>query len=238
MTETDAKDVYSKRFEDLSYAAQWQLHQPWAGDIHVSMVADLDYDATYTLAGNWLGWATKCQALLKSVFGNDSPHYFNFTGALTSILEKRHDHLMLEAMANQLVWLFDSAKDDFDRGYVAADLRGAISGEVLGDFIQLAKRALEDGYKDVAAVLAAAALEDALKRYAESSDLDVEGKEMSQVINAIKSKGLLAGNQNKVLRAMPKIRNDAMHADWENVSDASVNSMIGFTETFLLRNFP
>ena len=144
---------------------------------------------------------------------------------------------MLEAKANQLVWLFDAAKDDFDHGYVVAELRNAISGEVLGDFVKLAKRALDSGKKDVAAVLAAAALEDALKRYAETNDLDVEGKDMSQVINGIKSKGLLSGNQNKILKAMPKIRNDAMHADWQNVSDTSVSSMIGFTERFLLTSF-
>jgi len=53
-------------------------------------------------------------------------------------------------------------------------------------FVLLAKSALENNQKDVAAVLASAALEDALKRYASLHGLDVAGKEMQDVINALK----------------------------------------------------
>jgi hypothetical protein len=58
---------------------------------------------------------------------------------------------------------------------------------------------LEEGNKDVAAVLACAALEDALKRYATLNDLDVQDQSMQQVVGALKSKGLVSGAQKILL---------------------------------------
>ena len=106
-----------------------------------------------------------------------------------------------------------------------------------GDFIVLAKQSLAEGYKDVAAVLASAALEDSLKRYAIANGLSVDDGSMTGVINALKSKGLVSGAQKSLLDAMPKIRNYAMHADWEKISEPDVNSIIGFVEQFLLNKF-
>ena len=65
---------------------------------------------------------------------------------------------------------------------VQSEARGA----VLGDFLDLAHKALDEGEKDVAAVLACAALEDALKRYASDLGLEVQDKDMSQVVKCPK----------------------------------------------------
>jgi hypothetical protein len=67
----------------------------------------------------------------------------------------------------------------------------------------------------VAAVLPSAALEDALKRYASLRGLNVDGKVMQEVINALKAKGLVGGSQKSLLDSMPKVRDAAMHADWQ-----------------------
>jgi len=37
---------------------------------------------------------------------------------------------------------------------------------------------------------------------------------MSDVVGALKAKGLVGGAQKTLLDTMPKIRNFAMHADW------------------------
>jgi hypothetical protein len=112
-----------------------------------------------------------------------------------------------------------------------------VSGEVFGDFVALAKQALSEGNKDVAAVLACAALEDALKRFALANDLLVSDKSMQDVVNALKGSGLVGGAQKSLLDNMPKIRNSAMHADWDKLSEPVVNSVIGFVEQFLLTKF-
>ena len=181
----------------------------------------LDAGETRSL-GTYLGWATSAQSLIKAVFGEHSPHYTNFTEVLNK-----------SQTTTGTIGIFKSAKEDFEGGYVFnVDLR--ISGEVFGDFIVLAKHSLAEGHKDVAAVLACAALEDALKRYAVAEGLNVDDKSMTEVINALKSKGLVSGSQKSLLGAMPKLRNDALHAEWEKISEPEVNSVIAFVEQFLL----
>jgi Domain of unknown function (DUF4145) len=184
---------------------------------------------THVEQGQWQGWATSSQSLILAVFGAKSPHYENFT--------KVYNHSRgADQSLNTLNAIFRSAKEDFEGGYVfEVDLR--VSGEVFGDIVALARRSLAEGNKDVAAVLACAALEDALKRFAAVKELDVNEKNMEQVVNALKSAGLVSGAQKTLLEAMPRIRNFAMHADWTKISEPDVNSVIGFVEQFLLTKF-
>lgn len=184
---------------------------------------------THAPSGVWEQWATSAQSLIRAVFGEDSPHYTNFVDAYKAC-DGYDYHLSV------LKGVFLSARQDFDGGYVFnVDLR--VSGEVFGDFIAMAKQSLSQGHKDVAAVLACAALEDALKRYATDAGLEVREKTMHEVVGALKSKGLVAGAQKTLLDTMPKIRNFAMHGDWAKLSEPDVNGVIGFVEQFLLSHF-
>lgn len=47
----------------------------------------------------------------------------------------------------------------------------------------------------------------------------------------------MEGAMKSMLDAMVSIRNKALHADWGNISDADVNSVIGYVEQFLLNKF-
>ena len=60
-----------------------------------------------------------------------------------------------------------------------------------------------------------AALEDALKRYARENNLGVDDKVMQEVVSALKTKGLVSGAQKSLLNTMPKLRDFAMHANWD-----------------------
>ena len=132
--------------------------------------------------------------------------------------------------------IFIAAKEDYEGGYLF-NLDSLISGEILGNFVALAKVALKENNKDVAAVLAAAALEDALKKFASLNELDVNDKVMQEVVSALKAKGLVSGAQKSLLDTMPKLRDYAMHANWDKIKPEDVSSIIGFVEQFLLSNF-
>lgn len=86
-------------------------------------------------------------------------------------------------------------------------------------------------------VLACAALEDALKRVAIKENLNVDDKDMSDVINALKTKGVIKGAQVPIVQSYVKLRNKAFHAEWDKIDKESVSSVIGFTEQFILSNF-
>lgn len=212
------KEMFSRRFTEL--AASFGAIQ------FVGPAYDLE---RYNEFGQWRQWATSAQSLIRAVFGEESPHYRNFTTS--------YGHCNgYEGSINGMRAVFLAAKDDFDGGYVFdVDLR--VSGEVFGDFVVLARHALSEGYKDVAAVLASAALEDALKRYAITQGLDANDKSMQDIVNLLKGAGLVGGAQKTLLDAMPKLRNFALHAQWEKLTEPDVNSIIGFVEQFLLSKF-
>ncbi len=180
--------------------------------------------------GHWQRWSTSVLNLLENAFGQ-SVHYQNFRKIYddsSGLPLKKH----LEAARG----VFDAAKEDYEGGHVFS-LEKAVSGEVFGDFVILAKRSLSEGFKDVAAVLACAALEDALKRYARAERLNVDEADMQQVVNALKSEGLVSGAQKTLLDPMPKIRDFAMHANWNKITPESVRGIIGFVEQFLIEKF-
>ena len=60
---------------------------------------------------------------------------------------------------------------------------------------------------------------------------------MVEVVNALKSAGLVLGAQKSLLDAMPRVRNHAMHVQWVEITEPDVNSILGFDEQFLLTKF-
>ena len=188
-----------------------------------------DYGVRYVQSGVWEKWATSVESLIKAACGMDSPYYESFIKARKACSE-------FEDQLRILAGIFQSAKEAFEGGYLF-DVEREVSAEIFGDFVVLAKQALAEDNKDVAAVLAAAALEDALKRYAASNGLDVDDAPMSRIVGALKSKGLVSGAQKSLLTAMLQMRNHAMHAKWEKIEKPDVNGLIGFVEQFLLTHF-
>jgi hypothetical protein len=183
----------------------------------------------YVESESWEKWSTSVLNLLQSAFGEHSIHFKNF--------KKIHDNFNGSPSKYEAArGVFAAAKEDYEGGHIFS-LETAISGEIFGDFVALAKQALSEGHKDVAAVLACAALEDALKRYARLQKLDVDDEVMQKVVAALKSQGLVSGAQKTLLDTMPKIRDYAMHANWSKLTPADVNGVIGFVEQFLLTNF-
>ncbi len=180
-------------------------------------------------SGEWYEWATSVLNLLQRAFGAESAHLQNFQRIYDSFTGWESD---VEAAKG----VFRAAKADYDGGYIF-NLETAISGEIFGDFVALAKRSLAEGHKDVAAVLACAALEDVLKRFATRHSCDIADRSMQDVVGALKAKGLVGGAQKTLLDAMPKIRDYAMHAEWTKIGPADVNSVIGFVEQFLISHF-
>jgi hypothetical protein len=174
-------------------------------------------------------WASSAMHLVASVFGPDTPHYRNLAAAYENFRGYASDVPPMRGV-------FLAAKSDYDGGYLFS-LQAAVSGEIFGDFVTAAKAALSGGQKDVAAVLSCAALEDALKRFAQMKALNTGEKNMTEVINALKSAGLLSGPQKSLVDAMPRVRNAAMHAEWSKITSQDVGSVIGFVEQFLLSKF-
>ena len=210
----------SLRFTELAIQAD-SLHEVDRGDGYSEVPGQPFY-----------AWAVSAQNAIKAAFGRQSPHYGSFERELLAVSNKGVYQQRLEALRG----IFLASKADIDGGHVY-ELQRTTAGEVVGDFVALAKLALSEGHHTVAAVLASAALEDALKRFAAENDLDVTDKTMEEVVNALKTKGLVSGPQKALLAVMPRLRNKAMHADWDAITPQDAGSIIGYVEQFLLSHF-
>ncbi len=214
----ERQQLFRRRFEEL-------LAQGQQIPVRGNQVRTADPTAFYA-------WATSVLNLFISIFGSASPHTRHFESEITRI----QNNFVSETHLQSCRGVFQGAKADFDGGYLF-NVEVAVSGEVFGDFVASAKFALAEGHHTVAAVLASAALEDALKRYCLLNDIAVEGKSMSDLVNALKAKGLVAGAEKGLLGAMPKLRDYAMHAQWERLTPQDAGSIIGYVEQFLLSHF-
>ena len=142
----------------------------------------------------------------------------------------------VNARHTHLLGLLRATASDLENDYIANPLHQA-TGSVLGDFIGSAKVQLDEGYKDVAAVLACAAFEDAMKRKAQELGMETEDRELMQIVNGLRAERVFQGAQSSIVTGFIRLRNSAMHADWEKVRPPEVSSLIGFTEQFLLEHF-
>jgi hypothetical protein len=129
-----------------------------------------------------------------------------------------------------------SMKDEIDAGVIGS-LRAVVTGEILADFIKLSRTALDEeageNGKNVAAVLAAAAFEDTIRRIAERHSIPHIEK-LADVITELKNRNLLQKTQVTFAQSYLAFRNRALHAQWGEVDRASVNSVLGFVEQLIL----
>lgn len=120
-------------------------------------------------------------------------------------------------------------------------LNAELSGELFGDFLLLAKSALEENHdnrgKNVAAVLSAALFEDTVRRMGKLYASVEDRRDLADVVTALKEHGILIGAQLTTTIGYLKFRNDALHADFEKIERTTVASVIAFLEQLLLKHF-
>lgn len=135
--------------------------------------------------------------------------------------------------------VLENLKAEIDGGLVGS-LQKRLTSDVLTDLVQLARVVLDEpgeSAKNVAAVLAAAAFEDTIRRMG-STFAGVMGKDdLSDVIEALKVKGILVAPQLGIALSFLNFRNRALHANWNEIDRAAVNSVLGFVQELLLKHF-
>jgi hypothetical protein len=138
-----------------------------------------------------------------------------------------------------VIGTLEALKSDVAEG-LTGNVALQVSGELLGDLLSLAKVALADGgegQKNVAAVLVAAAFEDTLRRLAATKAGVVDRPKLEEIVGRLKVAGVLVGSSVATAAGYLKFRNDALHADWNSVSAATVSSCLAFVEGLLLEHF-
>jgi len=125
-------------------------------------------------------------------------------------------------------------------GGLLTSVERRVTSDVLGDLLQLARLALAgatEGEKNVAAVLAAVAYEDTIRRIAKEHAGAIGRDKLESVIDRLKDAGLLVAPQLGIALSFLSFRNHALHAEWDEIDKTSVTSVLSFVQELLLKHF-
>jgi len=123
------------------------------------------------------------------------------------------------------------------RAGLFANVRGLLQAEIFDDFLEMAEHLLAAGYKDPAAVLAGAVLEDALRKRTVREGLpttDPKGKNLTaEPLNvALAKAGIYNALIQKSVTAWADLRNKAAHARWGEYDAGHVEQMLAGVRKF------
>ena len=178
--------------------------------------------------------------VMQSLYGTDSSQEKALREHIELIFQKGHPtnqhsiEVAIEAIKGSLA----SIKSELDAGFIGS-LRVTLTGEVLADLIKLSRTTLTepgDDAKNVAAVLAAAAFEDAVRKLSDTKGLG-EKEKLADVLTALKDAGVLQGAEVGIAQSYLSFRNRALHAKWSEVGRPGVESALAFTEQLILKHF-
>ncbi len=179
--------------------------------------------------------------LLSAVYGPDSPQARTLQDVANELRNSKlynYQHNM-GTLIHAVRGALRNLKQELDSG-LTGSLQRRLTSEVLTDLVQLARIVLDesgDSAKNVAAVLAAAAYEDTIRRMG-TSFAGIMGKDdLSHVIDVLKTKGILVAPQLGIAISYLSFRNHALHANWDKIDRASVNSVLAFVQELLLKHF-
>ena len=179
--------------------------------------------------------------LLSAIYGPESHHVSALRALHKTTIEKKVGDLHYNSgdLTFSAAGALQNLKAEIEGG-LTGSLQKRVTSEVLTDMIQLARAVLDEpgeNAKNVAAVLAAAAFEDTIRRIGVAF-AGVMGKDdLSSVIDTLKSKGILVAPQLGIGLGYLNFRNRALHANWDQIDRASVSSVLAFVEELLLKHF-
>lgn len=165
----------------------------------------------------------ECSALANFIYGAGHPEAHAIRSAISSATLHH-----LEYSEGLLRGTIEAVRHG-----LLSELRTQVLLDIQADFVTAATEALNNGSKDVAAVLAATVLEDATKRLAAKKGLnDAVNKEFSEVVvDLFKAEAITKGTKGLLL-GYKDLRNSAMHAQWPQVSVEAVRSLLLFLPHF------
>lgn len=143
------------------------------------------------------------------------------------------------SIAEMVAGVLRNVGAELDAGLIGS-IKQQAAAEVLTDFIALSRAALEekgDQAKNVAAVLAAAAFEDTIRRLGVAHAGADPREELSEILIKLKKSGLLQAPQVGIAQSYLNFRNHALHANWDSIQREAVHSVLGFVEQLVLKHF-
>jgi hypothetical protein len=169
-------------------------------------------------------WKSNVENLIILTSGRDSVYYQNFINNVKNGYRSEVDIG---------IGILRALKEDLEKGCLTS-VRDLVIAEVFTDFLDMAEHLLEKGYKDPAASLIGAVLEDGLRRIAEKHNVTVKhDDDISSLNTRLANKEIYNRLIQKQIQVWKDIRNSADHGKFDEYNSDQVRLMLEGVRKFL-----
>ena len=183
-------------------------------------VATTEYSsgsADWVEYGAYQEWRTQSLSALVEIVGTDRAYAVEFAKTVRS-----NSPYSVKAGTG----ILRALREDIGNGYLRR-LEALVSAEVFTDFLDMAQHLLDTGYKDPAASLAGAVLEDGLRRIATANGVKfTKGDGLAKLNEKCAQAGVYNALVMKQVAVWTEIRNKADHGHFTEYASADVAGMV------------
>ena len=177
-------------------------------------------------SASFSGWQTQTIAFLINLLGETHTYVQSFKEIIK--LTAAYEDSVRSGQA-----ILNSVREDVLGGFLT-DIKMLVSAEIFTDFIEMAKHLLECGYKDPAASLCGAVLEDGLRKITLKNGIKLKSKEdLSSMNQKCADSNIYNRLIQKKIQVLNDIRNNADHGKFDEYDKNDVKDMIKKTSDFL-----
>lgn len=182
---------------------------------------NLDY-GTGPGQGHFFGWRTQAISALHAIVGENDIYTTEFKALATYSNGPQSGIEILRRLHS-----------DIENGYLRKTAN-IISAEVFADFLEMGEHLLAEGYKDPAASLAGAVLEDGLRHIARNNEIAVtDGDNLTSLRDKCVGKKIFNNLGRQQITTWTTLRNSAAHGKFDEYTAQQVGSMISDVRSFL-----
>jgi hypothetical protein len=169
-------------------------------------------------------WHAASQSFLQMVFGEKHPHTRTFA-------EKVNTYHYSDTL--QGLGILRAALEELKQGFVGR-LQQLLAAEIFTNFLDMAVHLLEAGYKDAAASLGGAVLEDGLRRIAAARSVTVKGRDdLGSLNQRLADAEVYNRLTQRRVHAWNELRNSADHGKFSEYKADEVQEMLQGVARFL-----
>jgi hypothetical protein len=182
-----------------------------------------------------LSIASRTGQLIERLYGKSSQYQRNLDRVLGTRSFSLMHHQYYTHVA-ELAGIISGIESDIENGLLG-DLGNLMRAEVFADLLEMAEHLHAEGYKDPAAVLIGAVLEDSLRKLATQRGVTVvggNGRPMTiDPLNvALAKDGAYNPLVQKQITSWANLRNDAAHGHFARYDEVQVKHMLLFVQKF------
>ncbi len=173
--------------------------------------------------------------MIRKLYGSGSQYEQNWQQVLnTSGFTSMHSNFFRHV--SEVCGILKGVQHDLKAGLLL-DFKLLLQAEIFADFLEMAEHLLGGGYKDAAAVLLGAVLEDSLRKVASAAGVATVGSNgkaftIDPLNVAITKVGTYGPLVQKQITTWANLRNDAAHGNFSKYDADQVRQMLQFVQKF------